>query len=235
MQYPRALPLRCGLFLAAQGLAIHVAIAQVAPPTAPPTTAPAAEGAAQPNAAARRGPRPYAQVITARAVTDRGGIPVHRVDDRFYFEIPDSLLARDFLMVTRVAGVPAGSGGFQSAGSSLNERLIRWERSNDRILLKSISTDAVADDTLPIAKECRAKQLSRHHRCVSDCGVSAETATPTSSMSPTSSQTDNPATSGMNAESATHAWCSAIRCGAELHQQHARISHQHRSASGADV
>ena len=92
-----------------QALAIHVAGAQVAPPTSPASAAlPAAEGAQQPNAAARRGPRPYAQVITARAVTDRGGIPVHHVDDKYYFEIPDSLMARDFLMVTRVAGVPAG-------------------------------------------------------------------------------------------------------------------------------
>jgi hypothetical protein len=118
--------------------------------TAPPTGAqpPAETGAT----AARRGPRPYAQVIPARAQTERGGITVHRVDDRYFFEVPDSLVGRDFLMVTRVAGVPAGAGGFQSAGSSLNERLIRWERLNDRVLLKSVSTGAVADDSLPIAR-----------------------------------------------------------------------------------
>lgn len=130
---------------------------QAAPPT-PPAAAPAAQtgGSAQPGAdaagTARRGPRPYAQVITARARTDKGGISVHKVDDRWYFEVPDSLAGRDFLMVTRVAGVPAGAGGFLSAGSSLVERLVRWERTNDRVLLKSINTGAVADDSLPIAR-----------------------------------------------------------------------------------
>lgn len=127
--------------------------AQATPPggaAQPPAAgAAAAEGG---NAAARRGPRPYAQVITSRARTDRGGITVHRVDDRFFFEVPDSLAGRDFLMVTRVSGVPAGAGGFLSAGSSLVERMVRWERVNDRVLLRSINTGATADDSLPIAR-----------------------------------------------------------------------------------
>src|SRR5438093_11445402 len=69
-------------------------------------------------------------------------------------------MGRDFLMVTRVSGVPAGSGGFQSAGSSLNERMVRWERVNDRVILKSISPDAVADDTLPIARSVAANNYA---------------------------------------------------------------------------
>jgi hypothetical protein len=127
--------------------------AQATPPAGgtPPSAAPA-NGPQEGAATARRGPRPYAQVITARARTDKGGISVHKVDDRFFFEVPDSLAGRDFLMVTRVSGVPAGAGGFLSAGSSLVERLVRWERVNDRVLLKSISTGAVADDSLPIAR-----------------------------------------------------------------------------------
>lgn len=136
------------------GAAGSVASAQTPPPAQPPVTPPATAdgGRAGGAAAAPRGPRPYAQVITARAHTEKGGITVHRVDDRYFFEVPDSLMSRDFLMVTRVAGVPAGSGGFQSAGSSLNERLVRFEHTADRILLKSINVDAVADDSLPIAK-----------------------------------------------------------------------------------
>ena len=66
-----------------------------------------------------RRPRPYNQVITDRAVTDAGGITVHRVDDRWFFEIPDSLIRRDFLLVSRIAGVPASIGGFLSAGTSV--------------------------------------------------------------------------------------------------------------------
>lgn len=60
-------------------------------------------------------------------------------------------MARDFLVVTRMSGEPAGAGGFQSAGSSLNELPVRWERANDRVLLWRISPHAVGDATLPIA------------------------------------------------------------------------------------
>src|SRR5437764_777713 len=89
-----------------------VASTQVPPPVVPPAQQP--DPATQGNAAGRRGPRPYAQVITARAHTEKGGITVHKVDDRYFFEVPDSLMGRDFLMVTRVSGVPAGGSG--SAG-----------------------------------------------------------------------------------------------------------------------
>ena len=151
----RRLPIGRALGGLGAALSLAATVAQAQNPPAGPPSAPAAAGEAGANpaaAAARRGPRPYAQVITARAVTERGGITVHKVDERYFFEVPDSLMGRDFLMVTRVAGVPAGSGGFQSAGSSLNERMVRWERATDRVLLKSISPDVVADDTLPIAK-----------------------------------------------------------------------------------
>lgn len=99
----------------------------------------------------RRRPRPYAQVITERAVSDDGVFGVHKVEDRWYFELPDSLLGRDMLMVTRIAGVPAGIGGTFSAGSSVHERVIRWERRDDRILARHVTFAAVADAAQPVA------------------------------------------------------------------------------------
>jgi hypothetical protein len=100
---------------------------------------------------ARRGPKPYGEVITELAVTDSGGITVHRVDERWFFEVPASLLGRDLLMVSRVAGVPPNFGGFTSAGTSVEERVVRWERNNSALLLRGVSFDAVADDSLPVA------------------------------------------------------------------------------------
>jgi hypothetical protein len=143
---------RRALSVLALALASAPLSAQNPPGGTAPTTPPGGEGNTPPGGGSRRGPRPYAQVITARAITDRGGVSVHKVDERYFFEVPDSLLGRDFLMVTRIAGVPAGSAGFQSAGSSLNERLVRWQRNGDRILLRGINVDMVADDSLPIAK-----------------------------------------------------------------------------------
>jgi hypothetical protein len=151
---------RPGVLAALAALPLAPLAAQ--PPTTPPTTpaqTPPAGGGATGGAAAgapgaqapRRAPRPYGQVVTSRAVTDAGGITVHRVDDRWLFEVPDSLLARDFLLVSRVAGVPSNFDGFVSAGTSVEDRVVRWERTGDRLVLRSIGFDAVADDSLPIA------------------------------------------------------------------------------------
>jgi hypothetical protein len=167
-------------------------------PVPPVATAPAPSAPTGDNAAARRGPRPYAQVVTSRARTERGGITVHRIDERILFEVPDSLLGRDFLMVTRVSGVPAGSGGFQSAGSSLNERLVRWERVADRLLVKSISTAAVADSSLPIALSVAQNNFPA---ILGAFPVAAFTADSASTVIDVTDffASDNPATSGLNA------------------------------------
>ena len=134
-----------------------VAAAQNPPPQQQPPAQQGAQqgtqlGAQQGQAQKPRRPRPYAQVITNRALTDQGGITVHRVDDRFYFEVPDSVTRRDFLLVTRVAGVPTNFGGFTSAGTSLEDRLVRFERDGDRVILRSLEVGAYADDSLPIAR-----------------------------------------------------------------------------------
>lgn len=126
---------------------------------AQPGAQPGTQAGGQPGAQPRRGPRPFSQVITARAVTDDGGITTHRVEDRWFFQVPDSLVNRDFLLVGRVAAVPANFGGFLSAGTSISERLVRWEKSNDRILLRSMVPEAVADDSLPIALSVQANHL----------------------------------------------------------------------------
>ena len=96
------------------------------------------QGPAQP-----RAPRPYDQVITSAAKTERGVFAVHQVGERYFFEVDNAMLGRDFLLVSRISGVPAGSGGFTSAGSSVAERMVRWERRDNTVLLRSISVDSV--------------------------------------------------------------------------------------------
>ena len=99
-------------------------------------------------------------MITDRAHTERGGITVHRVDDKWFFEVPDSLLNRDILFVSRLAGVPAGFGGLSFAGNEIARRVVRWTKVNDRINLASISFAAVADDSLPISISVRNNNYS---------------------------------------------------------------------------
>ncbi len=106
------------------------------------------------------GPRPYAQVVTGRARSDAGLITVHQVDARWLFEIPDSLLGRDLLLVSRVAGVAAEMGGFLPAGVSVGTQVVRFSRAGDRVLLRKHSFAAVADDSLPIHQSVVANNFA---------------------------------------------------------------------------
>ncbi len=45
----------------------------------------------------------FKDIITKDAVADSGLFNVYKVDDKYYYEIPDSLIGRDMLMVTRVS------------------------------------------------------------------------------------------------------------------------------------
>ncbi|MGH7617284.1 MAG: zinc-dependent metalloprotease [Gemmatimonadaceae bacterium] len=137
-----------------------IVAAQQQPPAAPPGQQQASGAPAQQGPAAARRPRPYAQVITAAAHTERGGVTIHKVDERYFFEVPDSLLNRDILMVSRMSAVPTGMGGISFAGDEAARRVVQWSRVNDRILLESKSYAAVADDSLPIAISVRELNYS---------------------------------------------------------------------------
>ena len=47
----------------------------------------------------------YSDIINEKAVTDNGLFDVHKVEDKYYYEINDSLLGRDMLMVTRIVNL----------------------------------------------------------------------------------------------------------------------------------
>ncbi|MDB5191308.1 MAG: zinc-dependent metalloprotease [Segetibacter sp.] len=101
--------------------------------------------------AARTGPKSYSEVITKDAVSDKGLFTVHKVADKYFFEIPDSLLRRDFLWITRFGAIPSGlGGGYVNAGSAVNEEMVVWEKVDNRIVMKSKSTTSFAADSLPI-------------------------------------------------------------------------------------
>lgn len=138
---------RCGTLALLLGAAACGGSSQAAVPPSPPGgQARSATAPARPNA----GPRPYDEVVTDKAVSDQGLFAVHSVDDKILFEIPDSLFSADMLLISRVAGVPAGAGGFLSAGMSVNEQMVRWERVGNQVLLRKYGAQAVAADSLPI-------------------------------------------------------------------------------------
>jgi hypothetical protein len=132
------------------------AMAAQQPATPPAVGAPAAtqapSTAAQGPGGAPQGPRPYDQVITRVARSDSGLFLVHRVGTRLYFEVPDSLLGRDMLLISKIHQAPEDLSPFLNAGSSVAEQVVRWEREGDRLLLRSFAYRYVAADSLPIAR-----------------------------------------------------------------------------------
>src|SRR5262249_46913562 len=46
--------------------------------------------------------KPYNKVITKEAKSEKGLFMVHRVDDKFYFEIPTNEFGKEFLWVTQI-------------------------------------------------------------------------------------------------------------------------------------
>ena len=147
-------------FLRTAALSSFLTLSAAAQNPTQPGQPPATQTPPQGGATAARRPRPYNQVITDRAQTEHGGITVHRVDDKWFFEVPDSLLNRDILFVSRLAGVPAGFPAGAFAGTEIARRVVRWTKVNDRINLASISFAAVADDSLPISISVRNNNYS---------------------------------------------------------------------------
>src|SRR4029077_12243486 len=109
-----------------------------------------------PPSAPRTGPKPYKEVITDKAITDDGLFKVHKVDDKYYFEIPDSLMNRDILVVNRISKAAAGMRNFffGYAGDQIGNNVIRFEKGpNNKVFLKKISYDEMSKDSaMPMYK-----------------------------------------------------------------------------------
>ena len=115
----------------------------------PPAQAPALEE----RRAAPAEPRPYERVITKEARSDEGIFTVHRIGDRLFYEIPKAMLDKEFLWVSQIARTTLGAGwGGQAAGN----RIVRWERRGNRVFLRNVAFDVVADSTQPIAQAVKA-------------------------------------------------------------------------------
>lgn len=96
------------------------------------------------------GPKPYREVITTKAISDAGLFTVHKVDDKYFFEIGDSLLRRDILVVNRISKASAGmrNGFFGYAGDQIGQNVIRFEKGPaNKIFLRTISFAEYAKDS----------------------------------------------------------------------------------------
>lgn len=101
--------------------------------------------------AASTGIKPYGEVITKEAKTNTGFFKVHKVKDKYYFELPGSIMGRDILIVNRISKAPVNQ--YKSLvgypGDQIGENVIRFERGPDnKLLMRNVSYIEEAKDTL---------------------------------------------------------------------------------------
>jgi ribosomal protein S18 acetylase RimI-like enzyme len=134
------------LFILAAG--VSAAVAQNPPSTNPRLTAPA-----------HQGPKPYHEVITEKATTHPGLFTVHKVGEKWYFEIPDSIFGRDILVSTRYIKTPAGG---NYGGEQVNLQTIDWEKAPGGMVLLRVKTiiNVAEDSSEPIAQAVRNSNLN---------------------------------------------------------------------------
>jgi uncharacterized protein DUF4953/uncharacterized protein DUF5117/uncharacterized protein DUF5118 len=105
------------------------------------------------------GPKPYKEVITAKAVTHTGLFTVHKVDERWYFEIPDSMLQREFMAITRFSKTAAGDGVY--GGELANQQTLEWEKGPAHSLfLRVVTLVSIADSSNKIYKAVRNSNVN---------------------------------------------------------------------------
>ena len=126
------------------------------PPSAVTTGAPAA---APGSTAPKQGPKAFKDVITDKAITKKGLFTVHKVEEKWYFEIPDSILNREIMAITRFSKVAGGGGVY--GGELANEQTIAFEKGpNNNIFLRVITTISAADSTNAIFKAVTNSNLN---------------------------------------------------------------------------
>ena len=100
----------------------------------------------------KKEPKPYNKVIDSTAVTQQGLIDVHKVGEKYLFEIADELIGKEIMTITRYSKTPAGGGIF--GGEEVNRQVIRFEKGmNHNILMRSITyVITTPDEDKPITK-----------------------------------------------------------------------------------
>jgi len=92
----------------------------------------------------------YSDFITDKAESSEGLWTTHKVEDKFYFEVPKDLMEEEILVVSRISGYVKNL-SFGGAGmKSRPQQVIRWQHKDGKVLLRSVSYNSVASFEKPI-------------------------------------------------------------------------------------
>jgi hypothetical protein len=104
------------------------------------------------------GPKAFSEIITKKAISQKGVFTVHFQDDKYFFEIPDNLLGRELIAVTRFTKVASGASKY--GGEVANEQTLQFEKGpGQRIFMRVVTLISTADSTQTIAKAVKNSNL----------------------------------------------------------------------------
>lgn len=103
-------------------------------------------------------PKAYKDVITDKAKTKKGLFTVHKVEEKYYFEIPEDLFGQEIIAVTRFTKVAGGGGVY--GGEEVNTQTIRFEKGpTNNVFLRVLTLISYVDSTNTISKAVRNSNL----------------------------------------------------------------------------
>ncbi len=98
--------------------------------------------------------------LTKKMTVSKGIINSYSDNNKLFFEIPNDLLNKEILVVTRLAQVPSGYSPYINAGSKTSEQVISFFKKNNRVDIKQISFNNIADESDPINQSVTENNFS---------------------------------------------------------------------------
>ena len=125
------------------------------------TTASGTSATATTGPAKKEGIKKFSDLISAKVKVDKGLFNTYKTDGKYYFEIPDSLLAKEMLVITRLVKTPPNIkvSGQQYGGEEENSQVWKWERHDKQIFIRVPSYSVRADSTSDMYRSLKNSNL----------------------------------------------------------------------------
>ncbi|WEK36478.1 MAG: zinc-dependent metalloprotease [Candidatus Pseudobacter hemicellulosilyticus] len=94
---------------------------------------------------------PFEKLIKKNAISQRGLFTIHKVEGKYYFQIPDSLLKRDILIVNRIIRSAAENrpmeGYMGYGGDQIGESIVQFTRNVNKVYITKSSYSIRSTDS----------------------------------------------------------------------------------------
>src|SRR5210317_170399 len=89
--------------------------------------------------------------LTKDMKISKGILNSYTENNKIFFEVPEEILGKEILVVTRLAQVPSGYSPYINAGSKTSEQVISFFKKNNKLDIKQLSYNNIADSQDPIS------------------------------------------------------------------------------------